>query len=305
MMTISQLCESVKAYSKKPRIVYAALFCWNTFTGGRFTAPFLKEEIGFDDSLIGLALALQSGLGAMTGPWGGSIADRRQRTHKHGRVHVLCIGLAIVSIAVLFHGIAYLIPSFSLKKTPSSYIRTCIISWHIFLRLVIACGQSVIMPVIDGLTLAYLESHPDLDRTEYGKERLHGAIWWAIANAILGPILDIFGFKALYFTDIIVLGLSFIAIFSYTKSIDDEEVASQKEQLGQPEVSLVNRKKNVHDIKSKNQNEKKDERSSWYFIKIIAGTLYGATFLLSFFCVKTGMSVGKFYNHLIFCRLIG
>lgn len=71
-------------YANRPRILYAVVFFWLAWTGGRFTAPFLKEEVGFNDGQIGFLLACQTGLLAIIGPLGGAIADKDRKPRNMG-----------------------------------------------------------------------------------------------------------------------------------------------------------------------------------------------------------------------------
>jgi len=252
------------------------------WTGGRFTAPFLKQEIGFDDGQIGFLLACQKGLATVIGPICGIIADNRQKKHKNGRVEILCAGLCLGSLTTLFHGIAYVFPVFSYTADAPKMMKQITFLWHLSLRLLYSISNVLVLPVLDGLTLAYLEADKHADRADYGKERLHGAIWWAIANIILGPILDLMGFQAIYFTSILVLFGCFAAIFLYTSSLDSKIVDNS---------SATNQSISISSPKLNSLGH--TDRSVFFFLKIICGTIYGASFLFCFFTLNTGTSVGK------------
>lgn len=310
MTFLSNASQQILDYSKRPRILYAVVFFWNAWTGGRFTAPFLQNEVGFNDSLIGLSMACQLGLAAIVGPLGGSIADRRQLKHKHGRVQVLCAGLTLGSVAMLLHGIAYIFPSFSLLS-PSidenehehgyhnnflhlqRHLRQWIVLWHFSLRLVFAIASAIVIPVLDGLTLAHLQSDPKLSRADYGKERLHGAVWWSIANIILGPLIDWIGFRVMLFTSVAVLFLAYASIFFYTKNMSAHNHDHHKNEPQYKHSDTLAKTDTPIAIQSADSAFHKDNHSIYFFLKIICGSLCGASFLLSFFILNAGTSVGK------------
>lgn len=286
-------------YASRPRILYAVVFFWLAWTGGRFTAPFLKEEVGFDDGQIGFLLACQSGLLAIIGPLGGVIADKRQITNKHGRVEVLFAGICLGCVSTLFHGIAHIFPSFTYSIDQTSFMRQVTFLWHLSMRLLFSLSNGLVMPVLDGLTLAYLQADKNSDSADYGKERLHGAIWWAIGNIILGPMLDLIGFKALYFSCILVLMVSFPAIYMYTSSFEKKIEGN----ISDKPVETTTQNKTAPTSKIGSSDEGND--SILFFVKIICGTVYGASFLLCFFTLNTGTSVVENLIFLFFGDLGG
>ena len=119
-----------------------------------------------------------------------------------GRVVVIIIGLSISSIAVFLHAINY----------EGDYT----LLWYLLLRVIYSCGVALINPTMDGLTLAHLNREGSSQK-EYGKERLHGAVWWAIGNILLGISLDLYGFQAVYFWTFIAFSGSTIVLAFYAK----------------------------------------------------------------------------------------
>lgn len=192
--------------SWRPRILYAVVFTWLAFTGGRFTAPFLKNEIGGylnNDSIIGFLLACQNISSAIASPFFSNLADRYERQiqygqKRQGRLFILKIALAVGSLATLLHSA----PTSLFGDGSSSALfgnkrnKYLIISWHLFLRILYSFSLSVVFPVMDGITLSFLQQeqqerqqsgnrdddskvddeNESSESSAYGKERLHGAI---------------------------------------------------------------------------------------------------------------------------------
>ena len=91
------------------------------------------------------------------------------------------------------------------------------------------------MPVLDGMTLAHLEKTPGMNPADYGKERLYGAISWAIVNLAIGPIVDIFGFVALYPIAMVVTVVFFLCIATYVHGQEKEASSLRPELVSQQE----------------------------------------------------------------------
>lgn len=152
--------------SLRPRILYIAAFAWLAVTGGRFLAPFLEHEAKFSATKIGSVLAAQSAVSSLLGSIGGSWADaREQRFPNLGRAQVMFAGVVLGSTSFLLHGMHLLFPaSFVFAST----------EWHFLLRILWACSSSLVMPTLDGITLAHLAKSPGMDQSDYGRERLYG-----------------------------------------------------------------------------------------------------------------------------------
>lgn len=216
---------NLKDKINKPRTLYGALFAWLALSGGRFTAPFLKEEANFSDTDIGIALAIQTIVYSICSyVIGGRIADYYEERYKNniGRIIVFRAGIYISSIAFLLHG---MISNDNKHR----------VLYHTCLRIVYAIGMSLCMPVLDGLTISYLKWNSGSDPKDYGKERLYGAIWWAVANLIIGPCVDVLGFKVFYVSCILSATACIIATYLFTyfsdyDSSNEEERVRLKQQ---------------------------------------------------------------------------
>ena len=211
----------------RPRLLYIAAFAWLSVTGGRFLAPFLEHQANFSDaSLVGSVLACQTAVSSLLGSAGGSWADARQVLYPNkGRAQVMFVGVAIGSAAFLSHGAGILFGSDAIPLFES-------MEWHFVLRIAWACSCSLVMPVLDGLTLAHLKTTPGRNPADYGKERLYGAISWAIVNLIIGPIVDVFGFVALYPIAMLVTVFFFLSIAAYVHG-QEKEASLRAEQHSQ------------------------------------------------------------------------
>lgn len=150
----------------RPRLLYIASFAWLAVTGGRFMAPFLEHQANYSDTLVGTALASQYAVYSLLGSVGGSWADSLElQFPNRGRAQVMFIGAALGSTSFLLHGMSLVFPT---RQIFSS------IEWHFGLRILWACSLAMVMPVLDGMTLAHLEKTNGMDPSDYGKERLYG-----------------------------------------------------------------------------------------------------------------------------------
>lgn len=202
----------------RPRWLYLTIFIWTAVSGGRFTAPFLESEASMSDTYIGFALAVQLGLIIVFSSPAGLFADALEKKCKHtGRSLVLSIGIGMGTFALLLQivvgdwfavGLADRGSVGYLKSSKSMHL------WSLFLRIIYALGYAMVEPVLDGLTLSYLKGEGN-DQADFGKERLFGAIGWAIGNSILGRAIDVWGFKAMYVCNVVAASLSFFAICAF------------------------------------------------------------------------------------------
>ena len=213
---------------RRPRLLYTAVFVWISITGGRFTASFLEAEssssqstLKLNSAQIGIILAVQKLVGIFIGSITGIYADKMEQQYpKKGRLYILGFGCFMGTIIFCFHGIHHL---FSASSSSSTFFHS--VPWFIFLRMLYACSTSLVFPILDGICLDFLKKdHQQQQRSQkkdsdnidrendyeddnsdnnnnndnretaatdgYGKERLYGAISWAIANMMIGPILD-------------------------------------------------------------------------------------------------------------------
>jgi hypothetical protein len=148
------------------------------------------------------------------------------------------------------------------------------------------------MPVLDGMTLAHLEKMPGMNPADYGKERLYGAIAWAIVNLIMGPIVDTFGFVSLYPIAMVVTVVFFICIALYVNGQDEEEAVSRELVSQQNEIAFTLIQRQQRDestCKDHSMTEANIPIPS--LLNILAGSVYGLTFLICVVCLSCGMAV--------------
>jgi len=88
----------------------------------------------------------------------------------------------------------------------------CRVVWHTGIHILYGAFMLLISPVLDGLTIGYLEkNHADVeahggsDQRLYRKERFHGPVWWEVSNLLLLPLLDQWEFVVCYIPILIAL----------------------------------------------------------------------------------------------------
>jgi MFS family permease len=170
------LLRDLTDFIERPRFLYAVFSIWSSITAGCFLSPFL-EHVGLEESQIGLALSLARLFEMLGSAFAGSWADRRESLYpKHGRAQVMALGIVGGSAATLCH--AYMNRAWQ----------------HIALRCLYSGFGSMVLVVLDGTTIEYLGD----EKADYGKERLHGAIWWALAHLALSFLVEFTGFNSIY-----------------------------------------------------------------------------------------------------------
>lgn len=295
----------------RPRVLYGALFAFFSCSGGRFTAPFLESQASFGEAEIGLAMAIQSALVSLLGTPAGAFSDRLQRRKKNGRVYVMTCGLVISTIAFLMHMMGNKIESLSGSKDWA-------VKWYFFLRILYASGISMINPVLDGITLAHLQREGS-SKSDFGKERLHGAIWWAVANIIIGICIDKWGFNVMYAATLVTCLLSILAIFGYAreqrnlfvaqdhdKREQDSLIVRDEELENYHAVSIsetVERKASVRGCALDGSSEGANSLSIVELFVLIFGSVYGFGLIVSCVTLTMGTSVVESLIFLFFERL--
>ncbi|KAG7357046.1 major facilitator superfamily MFS_1 protein [Nitzschia inconspicua] len=165
---------------RRPRLLYTTVFVWISITGGRFLASFLEQEASLSPAAIGAVLAIQDATSVIASSFAGVFADWMERRYpKRGRRWVLGMGSCLGSTCFGLHACNRLFPSIGFFAT---------LPWFIVLRIFFSISTCLVFPVVDGMCLDFLKRHATPE--EYGKERLFGAISWAITHLLMGPILD-------------------------------------------------------------------------------------------------------------------
>ena len=159
-------------------------------------------------------------------PWLGKVADSWEASFdggrgNNGRLRVMSLGLLLSTVAMLSHGLGSIIyPTknnydFGDIEADVTNLQLPLYIYHLILRVFFVLGTSACGLALDGLTLAQLERQ-GIDKNCYGKERLYGALSWGIAHVLLGPVVDFFGFGALYGTTLMAFVGCLIVIQMYS-----------------------------------------------------------------------------------------
>ena len=184
--------HSSSSFLSRPRALYTFVFAWIAVTGGRFLAPFLEHECALSSTTIGVLMALQRLVEIPAASLCGRWADQLEQPQYYpGKGRALLLGAGVLSGTVLFglHCMSRFFP------TNAFWAST---AWFLLLRVLSSVSVSLVFPVMDGMCLQYLE-RTGRPKEEFGKERLYGAISWAVVNLGMAPILDgSAGFRVAY-----------------------------------------------------------------------------------------------------------
>jgi len=188
-----------------------AVFAWISVTSGRFLSLFLKEEASLHDAQIGMLLAIHQAMSVASSSIVSTWADSMEQKYPgRGRSRFLIIGVSIGGFVFLLHGAKRVFPNILFLDS---------IMWYSFLRIVLSGSSSFIFPVMDGMCLDFLKRENGSSPKDYGKERLYGAISWAVAHIFIAPCLDSWGFGIFYPLSIIATILLLSAIHLYSLSL--------------------------------------------------------------------------------------
>jgi hypothetical protein len=102
--------------------------------------------------------------------------------------------------------------------------------YYIFLiRNLYSAISSPIYSIIDGIALKYLTEHGE-GKEGYGKERMYGAVSWAIVSFILGAAIDYFTPKIMYLFITVTLFPLLLCIWTIGRSHATAATAAQAQQ---------------------------------------------------------------------------
>jgi MFS family permease len=198
-------------------MLYATIFVWIAVTGGRFLAPFLERECHASASRIGMLLSIQQLIGIPANSWAGATADRLEvRYPGRGRAVTVAVGIVLGTLAFLLHAAS--------RVSDAHFVSDNNLVWLIVLRIWYAVAVSLVFPVMDGMCLHSLG--PDA-KHDYGKERLWGAITWAVTNVCIAPALDRYGFVVTYPLAIVSAVVVLVTLYTYTTANRRSETYSR------------------------------------------------------------------------------
>ena len=300
------------AYLHRPRSLHAAVFIYFVTTGGRFTAPFLENVANFSDTVNGLTLAAQVGIDALLGPAAGTLADAWESKqcphHRHrGRGLVMSLGVTIGTAAFISHGVvARACDEERLSCSPDTTM-----ALHIFLRLLFAVGNSFVYPVLNGITLTFLDDE-NSPQTQYGKERLYGAVSWAITSVIVGWAIDVWGFHILPFlfapVGYCLYVASIVAFVGRSEgaarlgaAVAQDDSADEFRDDDDPGFDH-DKESNVDETQIRQSQR---SISLLQMLTLVCGTIYGMGFIASMLTLAMGMSIVESLIFLYFEELGG
>ena len=317
----------------RPRVLYFAVFVFHSLSGGRFTSTFLEHQLGFTTKRISTAMSIQLLVSNVCKPWLGKVADSWEASFDEGRgntgrLRVMSLGLLLSTVAMLSHGLGSII--YSTKtihdigdiETDDTNLQLPLYIYHIILRVFFVLGTGACGLALDGLTLAQLERQ-GIDKNNYGKERLYGAISWGISHVLLGPIFDFFGFRALYGTTVFAFVGCLIVIQMYSNADSSSQYAGVGIEVDIIESSAIEDQSNASPIcvtakifqpQSGKQMKKKtsfvnettdisatddSNATTTEALTLLelgrllfhTGSLFKASFIMSLFALSIGMSV--------------
>jgi MFS family permease len=269
----------------RPRHLYFTVFLWISVTGGRFLAPFLEHEGNLSGTAIGALLAVQQAVGVPAASMAGAWADRVERQYPgRGRATVLASGIALGSLLFLLH---------ALSRCGVQHSFFASFAWYFGLRVLYAVAVSMVFPVMDGMCLDFLNRVSTKD--DFGKERLYGAISWAIAHLTMAPLLDKYGFVILYPMGALAAVTTVFTIYLYSQDCVHVQRQLRKRHS---EVIIESEEEDPLDA---TVTEKEEERiPTVTLFRLLIATSYGIAFLLAVFTLASGQAVVDSLSFLFF-----
>lgn len=288
---LEMLPQIMIEYIERPRFLYAAVFTWMTVTAGCFLSPFLKH-VGLSRPEIGVALSLARLVDMVGNGTAGAWADHRERVRpKHGRAEVIAIGIIGASLSTLCHGWA--------RR-----------SWqHIVLRSIYAGFASLISVVLDGMTIDYLGPKR---MAEYGKERLHGAIWWAVSHWGFAMLVQKIGFNSVYLATLITCPAVLCCLFIFTnhqqklrpklikRSSDIVDDHDDLVEPARPDYQSMAKVSSLQITEKPELPSASSELSLGSLAMMLLASLHGIAFFTAAFCLAIGQSVADNFSFLFF-----
>eukprot|EP00977_Amphora_coffeiformis_P006008 scaffold1289_cov178-Amphora_coffeaeformis.AAC.6 len=350
-------------YLQRPRLLFATTFIWLTVTGGRFLAPFLEHAVGLTARQIGIVVAGQQIILTIGSALAGKFADVCERHYPDkGRLCVIGLGVTWGTAAMWLHRLHAVV-----AEAEDDH---ALLVWHIFVQGLQGMGTCMVFPVLDGLTVHFLQhqqhipvpittpSEDDTHRTAtsiptpssssssssdeqvmepdnrhlYGRERLHGPLWWAVANLTLSPLLDRHGFHICYPFSILAVVLVWASIGIFysqqpSPSTSSHSIANDEQDgllLSSP-CTHTKRHQQPHDSSTLGDTDETDsippshatgdvttqddnrmasmsdpKLSLWQLLRILSATTFSVSFLTCIFCISSGQAV---VDNLIFLFL--
>ncbi len=287
----------------RPRILYCPLFAWSAVTAGKFIAVFLPQlSPQFTDSKVGMTLSGQYAITSFLAGWGGSLADESERKYESwgcGRLKVTSLGVLLGTLSFLGHDLPQHVNFDHLREmlnfTPD--IEFC---WHIVMRCITAVSLAIVAPSLDGLTLAHLNCIEGSSQSEFGIERMYGAVFWGAGSLVAGIGIDRYGFGFLYILVIVTALASYASIAVYLVSIQrDSTNKFSKKTFLKPESNKpsaisyqsINSPESGGSDAIRQKIEVKSSISAFDLFLLICKEGYGKAIIFFVFALAAGISV--------------
>ena len=260
----------------------------------------------FTESMIGITLSIQYALVACLAGWGGRLADMEEKQSDDwgwGRLKVMSCGILLGTFAFLGHDVPQYIQWDDLLQNDGDQSSVSNadfqwrfeLTWHISMRCLWAVSFALTAPAMDGLSLAHLDCIEGASQMDFGKERMHGAIFWGLGSLVAGIGIDYFGFDFLYAMSIICALATYLTVGTYLWGLSRDTTGSfEKHNDG---LAGMFNEENLEWIHKKDSNKtgamiEKDERhSSRALFCMLCRTCYGSALILFIFTFAIGIAV--------------
>eukprot|EP01083_Nonionella_stella_P078495 214871_1 len=323
-------------------------------------APYFHIGHHLTNSSIGSIIAIQFFITSILSGWGGNFADSMERLYPlRGRVCVLIFGITLGTSTFLLESTDYIVKFYELtlssliesdselvggdvvkdEKEEGNRAYPILFMWHLWWRIIYAVAVALTSPVLDGLTLAHLKRDAAMAGTshehegnKYGRERLHGAIWWGIGNVIIGCSIDRWGLDILTTLSIISTVACYIAIATYyicqvdpnridpenvpllhggtPNILHNEEHEHQDVETDESTVESIDHRSKKIDTSS-NDRENLEETSEdetlniWSLLQLTIATPYSIAFFVAYFLLNVGFAVIENLVFLFYQAVLG
>jgi Na+/melibiose symporter-like transporter len=253
---------------------------WISITGGRFLASFLEQEASLSPAAIGSLLAIQDATGIVASSFAGVFADwMEQRYPNRGRKVVLGLGSCLGSTFFCLHGCNRIFPDIAFFSS---------LPWYMILRILFSVSTCLVFPVVDGMCLDFLRRHATQE--EYGKERLFGAISWAVTHLLMGPIIDHYNdFGIFYSFGVVAAVAMLVTIRVYEGGTPASTLKRRTSTMVVPNDDEIPTEDDAGGPASKLSNEK--NLGCLSFFAIFGSSCFSITFLIARVTLASGQAV--------------
>ena len=249
----------------------------------------LLEQLSprFSESVIGFTFLLQHAIVACVAGFGGSLADAQERKYCSwgwGRLKVLVLAMSLGTLAFFGHCLPGCVSGIFPNNNSA-----LLLAWHIIMRLIYAVSFGVMAPCLDGLSLAHLDCMKGASTSDFGKERIYGALWWSVGSLASRTGIDWYGFDVMY----ALLGVSILAFYIsmvlYLWGLNRDTTGDFKPD-GLTDVRRL-RNSNGQQHKSNATSENDVVLSNSSLLRMVVKPRYGRAFLFGIFLLAMGLSV--------------